>query len=184
MMFFSSLFLSRMRERDLQGLCRRALLLTVCMLSLWGQLTSASSHRSHIGTLQCTCSLGVCPSGASCSETAQVSYYKLNSASQKKARIKSDFSCSFIHSFFFFPPLSSQSSPTKTLKRLEKEKGGKNKACNIFWNTMELFSLEGGMSAVQGCGKSCSRKTQTAYRNIQKDEISFGILLNTVSHRG
>lgn len=40
----------RMRERDLQSMCRRALLLTVCMVSLWGQLTSASSHRSHIGT--------------------------------------------------------------------------------------------------------------------------------------
>lgn len=38
-----------MRERDLQSMCRRALLLTVCMVSLWGQLTSASSHRSHIG---------------------------------------------------------------------------------------------------------------------------------------
>ncbi|XP_075952821.1 chemokine-like protein TAFA-2 [Anarhichas minor] len=37
-----------MRERDLQSMCRRALLLTVCMVSLWGQLTSASSHRSHI----------------------------------------------------------------------------------------------------------------------------------------
>lgn len=38
----------RMRERDLQSMCRRALLLTVCMVSLWGQLSSASSHRSHI----------------------------------------------------------------------------------------------------------------------------------------
>ncbi|XP_053171537.1 chemokine-like protein TAFA-2 [Scomber japonicus] len=38
----------RMRERDLQSMCRRVLLLTVCMVSLWGQLTSASSHRSHI----------------------------------------------------------------------------------------------------------------------------------------
>ncbi|TNN76481.1 hypothetical protein EYF80_013346 [Liparis tanakae] len=37
-----------MRERDLQSMCRRALLLTVCMVSLWGQLSSASSHRSHI----------------------------------------------------------------------------------------------------------------------------------------
>ncbi|XP_070693438.1 chemokine-like protein TAFA-2 [Pempheris klunzingeri] len=37
-----------MRERDLQSMCRRALLLTICMVSLWGQLTSASSHRSHI----------------------------------------------------------------------------------------------------------------------------------------
>ncbi|KAF3856636.1 hypothetical protein F7725_017359 [Dissostichus mawsoni] len=34
-----------MRERDLQSVCRRALLLTVCMVSLWGL---ASSHRSHI----------------------------------------------------------------------------------------------------------------------------------------
>lgn len=41
---------SRMRKRDLQSLCRRTLLLTVCMVSLWGQLASASSHRSHIGT--------------------------------------------------------------------------------------------------------------------------------------
>ncbi|CAK6967229.1 chemokine-like protein TAFA-2 [Scomber scombrus] len=38
----------RMRERDLQSMCRRVLLLTVCMVSLWGQLTSTSSHRSHI----------------------------------------------------------------------------------------------------------------------------------------
>uniref|UniRef100_A0A3B4VJ74 TAFA chemokine like family member 3 n=4 Tax=Seriola TaxID=8160 RepID=A0A3B4VJ74_SERDU len=38
----------RMRKRDLQSMCRRALLLTICMVSLWGQLTSASSHRSHI----------------------------------------------------------------------------------------------------------------------------------------
>uniref|UniRef100_A0A8C8DLN4 TAFA chemokine like family member 3 n=1 Tax=Oryzias sinensis TaxID=183150 RepID=A0A8C8DLN4_9TELE len=37
-----------MRERDLQSGCRRVLLLTACMLSLWGQLTSSSSHRSHI----------------------------------------------------------------------------------------------------------------------------------------
>lgn len=37
----------RMRERDLQSMCRMALLLTVCMVSLWGQLTSATSHRSH-----------------------------------------------------------------------------------------------------------------------------------------
>lgn len=44
-------FFSRMRERDLQSLCRRALLLTICMVSVWGQLTSASSHRSHIGML-------------------------------------------------------------------------------------------------------------------------------------
>uniref|UniRef100_A0A3B3DJR0 TAFA chemokine like family member 3 n=2 Tax=Oryzias melastigma TaxID=30732 RepID=A0A3B3DJR0_ORYME len=38
----------RMRERDLQSVCRRVLLLTACILSLWGQLASASSHRSHI----------------------------------------------------------------------------------------------------------------------------------------
>lgn len=31
-------------------MCRRVLVLTICMVSLWGQLTSASSHRSHIGT--------------------------------------------------------------------------------------------------------------------------------------
>ncbi|XP_026022748.1 protein FAM19A2 isoform X1 [Astatotilapia calliptera] len=37
-----------MQERDLQSMYGRALLLTVCMVSLWGQLTSASSHRSHI----------------------------------------------------------------------------------------------------------------------------------------
>uniref|UniRef100_A0A3Q3B812 TAFA chemokine like family member 3 n=1 Tax=Kryptolebias marmoratus TaxID=37003 RepID=A0A3Q3B812_KRYMA len=37
-----------MQERDLLSMCRRALL-TVCMVSLLGQLTSASSHRSHIG---------------------------------------------------------------------------------------------------------------------------------------
>ncbi|AWP02471.1 TAFA domain containing protein [Scophthalmus maximus] len=42
------LVIARMRKRDLQSMCRRALLLTVCMVSLWGQLTSASSHRSHI----------------------------------------------------------------------------------------------------------------------------------------
>lgn len=40
----------RMWERDLQGMCRTALLLAICMLSLWG-LTGASSHRSHIGTV-------------------------------------------------------------------------------------------------------------------------------------
>lgn len=39
-----------MRERDLQSMCRKALLLTVCMVSLWVQLSGASSHRSHIGT--------------------------------------------------------------------------------------------------------------------------------------
>lgn len=44
-----------MQERDLQGVCRRALLLTVCMVSLWGQLTGASSHRSHIGRQPCVC---------------------------------------------------------------------------------------------------------------------------------
>lgn len=46
-------FFSRMQERDLQGMCRRALLLTVCIVSLWGQLTGASSHRSHIGRQPC-----------------------------------------------------------------------------------------------------------------------------------
>lgn len=49
LMTFFSPFVSRMREQELQRLCRRTLLLTVCMVSLWGQLTSASSHRSHIG---------------------------------------------------------------------------------------------------------------------------------------
>lgn len=128
MMFLSSLFLlSRMRERDLQRLCRRALLLTVCMLSLWGQLTSASSHRSHIGTLQRTCSLGVCLSGASCSETAQVPYYELNSASQRRRGLRATSYVVLSIHIFFFPPLSSQSSPTKTLKRLEQEKGGKKR---------------------------------------------------------
>lgn len=53
MVFSSLLFSFRMQEKDLQSMCRRALLLTVCMVSLWGQLTSASSHRSHIGTTQC-----------------------------------------------------------------------------------------------------------------------------------
>lgn len=58
-------FPTRMQERDLQSVCRRALLLTVCMVSLWGQLTGASSHRSHIGRqlrgrmcvsiIRCTC---------------------------------------------------------------------------------------------------------------------------------
>ncbi|KAJ7998718.1 hypothetical protein DPEC_G00207790 [Dallia pectoralis] len=38
----------RMRERDLRSVCRRVLLLAVCVVSLWGQLTLASSHRSHI----------------------------------------------------------------------------------------------------------------------------------------
>ncbi|CDQ76892.1 unnamed protein product [Oncorhynchus mykiss] len=37
-----------MRERDLRSVCRRVLLLAVCLVSLWGQLTLASSHRSHI----------------------------------------------------------------------------------------------------------------------------------------
>uniref|UniRef100_A0A3P9P6K8 TAFA chemokine like family member 3 n=1 Tax=Poecilia reticulata TaxID=8081 RepID=A0A3P9P6K8_POERE len=37
-----------MQGRDLQSMCRRVLLLTICMVSLLGQLTSASSHRSHI----------------------------------------------------------------------------------------------------------------------------------------
>lgn len=58
--FMSPFFLSRMRERDLQSMCRRALLLTVCMVSLWGQLSSASSHRSHIGNVQhSACSSGL-----------------------------------------------------------------------------------------------------------------------------
>lgn len=50
LLFFVFLFFPRMRERDLQSMCRRVLLLTICMVSLWGQLSSASSHRSHIGT--------------------------------------------------------------------------------------------------------------------------------------
>ncbi|CAL8335947.1 unnamed protein product [Merluccius merluccius] len=37
-----------MRERDLQSVCRRVLLLIICLVSLCGQLSSASSHRSHI----------------------------------------------------------------------------------------------------------------------------------------
>ncbi|KAM8917407.1 chemokine-like protein TAFA-2 isoform 2-T2 [Spinachia spinachia] len=37
-----------MQERDVRSMCRRALLLTVCMVSLWGQVAGASSHRSHI----------------------------------------------------------------------------------------------------------------------------------------
>ncbi|KAI4903006.1 hypothetical protein NFI96_012033, partial [Prochilodus magdalenae] len=38
-----------MRERELRSVGRRVLLLGVCLLSLWGQLSLASSHRSHIG---------------------------------------------------------------------------------------------------------------------------------------
>ncbi|XP_076870316.1 chemokine-like protein TAFA-2 [Brachyhypopomus gauderio] len=38
----------RMRERELRCVGRRVLLLAVCLLSLWGQLSMASSHRSHI----------------------------------------------------------------------------------------------------------------------------------------
>ncbi|KTF74078.1 hypothetical protein cypCar_00025309 [Cyprinus carpio] len=39
---------SRMRERELQRVGRRLLLLGICLLSLWGQLSLASTHRSHI----------------------------------------------------------------------------------------------------------------------------------------
>lgn len=38
----------RMRERELQRVGRRLLLLGICLLSLWGQLSLASTHRSHI----------------------------------------------------------------------------------------------------------------------------------------
>ncbi|GAA6096167.1 chemokine-like protein TAFA-2 [Tachysurus ichikawai] len=38
-----------MRERELWCVGKRVLLLGVCLLSLWGQLSLASSHRSHIG---------------------------------------------------------------------------------------------------------------------------------------
>ncbi|KAJ8258017.1 hypothetical protein GJAV_G00192220 [Gymnothorax javanicus] len=37
-----------MRERDLQSMCKWLLLVTFCLLSLWGRLGLASSHRSHI----------------------------------------------------------------------------------------------------------------------------------------
>uniref|UniRef100_A0A8C1E9E8 TAFA chemokine like family member 3 n=3 Tax=Cyprinus carpio TaxID=7962 RepID=A0A8C1E9E8_CYPCA len=37
-----------MRERELQRVGRRLLLLGICLLSLWGQLSLASTHRSHI----------------------------------------------------------------------------------------------------------------------------------------
>ncbi|KAG2468158.1 F19A2 protein, partial [Polypterus senegalus] len=36
-----------MSERDVQGMCRRLLLLTFCLITLWGRLTLASSQRSH-----------------------------------------------------------------------------------------------------------------------------------------
>ncbi|TVK90477.1 Protein FAM19A2 [Bagarius yarrelli] len=38
-----------MRERELRCVGKRVLLLGICLLSLWGQLSLASSHRSHIG---------------------------------------------------------------------------------------------------------------------------------------
>ncbi|XP_016395968.1 protein FAM19A2-like isoform X2 [Sinocyclocheilus rhinocerous] len=38
----------RMRERELQRVGRRLLLLGICLLTLWGQLSLASTHRSHI----------------------------------------------------------------------------------------------------------------------------------------
>ncbi|KAK9973665.1 hypothetical protein ABG768_024381 [Culter alburnus] len=37
-----------MRKRELQRVGRRLLLLGICLLSLWGQLSLASTHRSHI----------------------------------------------------------------------------------------------------------------------------------------
>ncbi|XP_031423555.1 chemokine-like protein TAFA-2 [Clupea harengus] len=37
-----------MRERDLRSMCRRVLLLTFCLLSVWGQMTLALSYRSHV----------------------------------------------------------------------------------------------------------------------------------------
>ncbi|TSN76536.1 hypothetical protein Baya_8689 [Bagarius yarrelli] len=37
-----------MRERDLQRVCSWLLLLTLALLSLWGRLALASSHRNHI----------------------------------------------------------------------------------------------------------------------------------------
>ncbi|XP_028849420.1 chemokine-like protein TAFA-2 [Denticeps clupeoides] len=37
-----------MRERDVPSTCTWALLLMLCLLSLWGRFTLASSHRSHI----------------------------------------------------------------------------------------------------------------------------------------
>ncbi|KAK3539601.1 hypothetical protein QTP70_010244 [Hemibagrus guttatus] len=39
---------NRMRERDLQSVCAWLLLLTLALLSLWGRLALASSHRNHI----------------------------------------------------------------------------------------------------------------------------------------
>ncbi|KAF7695434.1 hypothetical protein HF521_007157 [Silurus meridionalis] len=39
---------NRMRERDVQSVCAWLLLLTLALLSLWGRLTLASSHRNHI----------------------------------------------------------------------------------------------------------------------------------------
>ncbi|XP_053481324.1 chemokine-like protein TAFA-2 [Ictalurus furcatus] len=39
---------SRMRERDVQSVCVWLLLLTLALLSLWGRLALASSHRNHI----------------------------------------------------------------------------------------------------------------------------------------
>lgn len=120
-----------MRERDLQRLCRRALLLTVCMLSLWGQLTSASSHRSHIGTRKCTRSLGVCLSGAPCSGLLLQAKFSF----AKKARIKSDFSCSFIHSYFFFLPLITVFAH----EDLRKRRGAKKKKLVIYFGTQWSF---------------------------------------------
>uniref|UniRef100_A0A8C2TYU4 TAFA chemokine like family member 3 n=2 Tax=Coturnix japonica TaxID=93934 RepID=A0A8C2TYU4_COTJA len=44
----SLLVLGRMSERDVQSLSRRVLVLTLCLTTLWGRLTLASTHhRSH-----------------------------------------------------------------------------------------------------------------------------------------
>ncbi|KAF5905639.1 protein FAM19A2-like, partial [Clarias magur] len=44
----NSVLARQMRERELQCVGKKVLLLGVCLLSLWGQLSLASSHRSHI----------------------------------------------------------------------------------------------------------------------------------------
>ncbi|XP_061792847.1 chemokine-like protein TAFA-2 [Nerophis lumbriciformis] len=37
-----------MKVGDLQRMCRKTLVLTVCMVTLWGHFSTASSHRSHV----------------------------------------------------------------------------------------------------------------------------------------
>ncbi|XP_035243285.1 chemokine-like protein TAFA-2 [Anguilla anguilla] len=39
---------TQMRDRELQNACKWGLLLALCLASLWGRLTLAASHRSHI----------------------------------------------------------------------------------------------------------------------------------------